>query len=47
MKHFVVVGGGVAGVACVEELCRVCEPEARVTLISASLIVKGVRSYAA
>ena len=43
--HFVVVGGGVAGVACVEELARVAAPGDVVTLVSASRSVKGVAHY--
>jgi hypothetical protein len=42
MKAYVVLGGGVAGVACVEELCRVGNPGDRITLVSASTTVKGV-----
>eukprot|EP01024_Parvocaulis_polyphysoides_P057179 TRINITY_DN6072_c2_g1_i2.p1 TRINITY_DN6072_c2_g1~~TRINITY_DN6072_c2_g1_i2.p1 ORF type:complete len:495 (-),score=102.85 TRINITY_DN6072_c2_g1_i2:217-1701(-) len=38
---FVVIGGGIGGVCCVEELCRI-QPEDSVTLISASTILKGV-----
>ena len=36
---FVVVGGGIAGVCCAEELCRIC-PNCSVTLISASFQLK-------
>lgn len=42
--HFVVIGGGVAGVACLEEILRV-RPSAEVTLISASRSVKAVANY--
>ncbi|KAK3277346.1 hypothetical protein CYMTET_14636 [Cymbomonas tetramitiformis] len=38
---FVVLGGGVAGVCCAEELCEI-RPEDHVTLISVSDLVKGV-----
>lgn len=37
--RYVVVGGGVAGVCCAEELCRLC-PEASVTLVSADRVLK-------
>lgn len=39
--RYVVVGGGVAGVCCAEELCRTC-PDASVSLLSASRMLKGV-----
>ncbi|PRW57580.1 pyridine nucleotide-disulfide oxidoreductase domain-containing 1 [Chlorella sorokiniana] len=39
--RFVVVGGGVAGVCCAEELCRL-RPQDEVTLVSASRVLKGV-----
>jgi heterodisulfide reductase subunit A-like polyferredoxin len=42
---YVVLGGGVAGVACAQELCRVA-PAADVVLVSASATVKGVRGQA-
>lgn len=38
MRH-VVIGGGVAGVCCVEELCRL-RPDDSVTLISSSTVLK-------
>lgn len=38
--RFVVVGGGVAGVCCAEELCRL-RPEDEVTLVSASRVLKA------
>lgn len=38
MRH-VVIGGGIAGVCCVEELCRL-QPSHEVTLISSSTILK-------
>lgn len=38
--RFVVVGGGVAGVCCAEELCRLC-PDAAVTLVSADRVLKA------
>jgi hypothetical protein len=41
MRH-VIIGGGIAGVCCVEELCRIA-PEDTVVLISASTVLK-VRS---
>eukprot|EP01023_Acetabularia_acetabulum_P061912 TRINITY_DN7535_c0_g1_i2.p1 TRINITY_DN7535_c0_g1~~TRINITY_DN7535_c0_g1_i2.p1 ORF type:complete len:429 (-),score=89.81 TRINITY_DN7535_c0_g1_i2:405-1658(-) len=40
---FVVIGGGIGGVCCVEELCRI-SPDDSITLISASTILKGVGS---
>eukprot|EP00878_Enallax_costatus_P027476 GHUV01029593.1.p1 GENE.GHUV01029593.1~~GHUV01029593.1.p1 ORF type:complete len:145 (+),score=18.13 GHUV01029593.1:225-659(+) len=40
MRH-VVIGGGIAGVCCVEELCRL-QPSHKVTLISSSTVLKGV-----
>lgn len=39
--RFVVVGGGVAGVCCAEELCRV-RPQDSVTLVAADRVLKGV-----
>lgn len=38
MKH-VVIGGGIAGVCCVDELCRL-RPDDSVTLISSSTVLK-------
>ena len=38
--RFVVVGGGVAGVCCAEELCRL-RPQDEVTLVSASRVLKA------
>lgn len=38
--HYVVAGGGVAGVSCAYELCRL-RPEDRVTLVAASSSVKA------
>jgi NADH dehydrogenase FAD-containing subunit len=38
-KELVVLGGGVAGVCCAQELCRIC-PDAHVTLISADAVIK-------
>lgn len=35
----VVVGGGVSGVCCIEELCRL-GPQHEITLVSASSILK-------
>lgn len=40
MKH-VVIGGGIAGVCCVEELCRL-QPSHEVTLISSSTVLKVI-----
>ena len=40
--RFVVVGGGVAGVCCAEELCRL-RPQDEVTLVSASRVLKASR----
>ena len=42
MVHYVVVGGGVAGVCCVEELCALC-PEDTVTLVSNDKTLKASR----
>eukprot|EP01026_Neomeris_dumetosa_P019331 TRINITY_DN17796_c0_g2_i5.p1 TRINITY_DN17796_c0_g2~~TRINITY_DN17796_c0_g2_i5.p1 ORF type:complete len:506 (+),score=83.99 TRINITY_DN17796_c0_g2_i5:87-1604(+) len=39
--QLVVIGGGIGGVCCVEELCRQ-DPQTTVTLISASSVLKGV-----
>jgi NADH dehydrogenase FAD-containing subunit len=43
MRH-VVIGGGIAGVCCVEELCRLA-PDDEVVLISSSTVLK-VRKHA-
>lgn len=40
MVNYVVVGGGVAGVCCAEELCRVC-PDDTVTLVAVDRILKA------
>lgn len=42
--RYLVVGGGVAGTSCVDELCRV-DPTASVTLISGSGSTRGVTNY--
>ena len=39
MVNYVVIGGGVAGVCCAEELCRTC-PNDYVTLVSLDRILK-------
>eukprot|EP00753_Platysulcus_tardus_P022735 PLAT9950.1.p1 GENE.PLAT9950.1~~PLAT9950.1.p1 ORF type:complete len:546 (-),score=191.68 PLAT9950.1:139-1776(-) len=39
----IVVGGGVAGVACAEELARLA-PDKQVLLLSASAVLKGIRN---
>ena len=39
--QFVVVGGGIAGVSCAEELAKLC-PTVTITLLSASSLLKGV-----
>lgn len=39
MVRYVVVGGGVAGVCCIEELCRLC-PHDTVTLVSPDKTLK-------
>jgi hypothetical protein len=39
MVRHVVIGGGIAGVCCVEELCRL-RPADAVTLISSSTVLK-------
>lgn len=43
-SKFVVIGGGIAGVCCAEELCQLC-PEDMVTLITASDVVKAVSNW--
>lgn len=45
MVKYVVVGGGVGGVACVGELCRVRQPSDTIVLVSASVTVKGVSNF--
>lgn len=42
--HFVVIGGGIAGVSCVEALSYL-NKKAKVTLISASPLIKTVTNY--
>jgi NADPH-dependent 2,4-dienoyl-CoA reductase/sulfur reductase-like enzyme len=37
--RYVIIGGGIAGVCCVEELCRL-RPADTVTLISSSTVLK-------
>lgn len=39
-KTFVVIGGGVAGVTCAEELCRLCSKDDQVVLLSSQKVVK-------
>eukprot|EP00959_Pyramimonas_sp_CCMP1952_P117188 2449489-Pyramimonas_sp.AAC.2 len=39
--QYIIVGGGVAGVCCVEELCRLC-PNDHITLVTATDYIKGV-----
>ena len=39
-RSLVVVGGGIAGVSCAEELAALC-PDDHVTLVSASAVLKG------
>lgn len=52
-RTFVVVGGGIGGVCCVEELQRVCSPGDTIILVSASSILKvcelvtGAHAYTA
>ncbi len=41
--NFVIIGGGIAGVSCAEELGRTL-PDASITLLSASDVLKGVRA---
>lgn len=38
--RFVVVGGGVAGVCCAEELCKT-DPESQVTIVSYNTVLKA------
>ena len=45
MVNYVVIGGGVAGVCCAEELCRVC-PNDLVTLVAVDRSLKvGTASH--
>ena len=50
--RYVVIGGGIAGVSCFEEICDALErggggaAESTVTLISASPVIKAVRGRA-
>lgn len=37
---YVVIGGGIAGTCCTEELCRVVRPDDTVLLISAAPVLK-------
>ena len=37
---YVVIGGGIAGTCCTEELCRVVGPNDNVVLISAAPVLK-------
>ena len=41
---FVVIGGGIAGVSCVEQLNLLC-PDKTITLITASDLVKSVVNF--
>ena len=41
---FVVVGGGIAGVSCVEQLSQMCSKET-ITLITASGVVKATCNF--
>ena len=46
-KHvggYVVVGGGIAGVTCAEQLSSSC-PEEKITLITASPLIKAVTNF--
>lgn len=48
MKNYVVIGGGIAGVCCAQELARLApsiDPSIRVVLITASNYVMEVRSF--
>ncbi|GBF99943.1 hypothetical protein Rsub_12636 [Raphidocelis subcapitata] len=40
--RYVVIGGGIGGVCCAEELCRLAAPGDEVALVSASPVLKGV-----
>ncbi|XP_062592031.1 pyridine nucleotide-disulfide oxidoreductase domain-containing protein 1-like [Saccostrea cucullata] len=44
MVRYVVVGGGIAGVTCVETLSSLC-PEEEVLLITASPLIKAITNY--
>lgn len=37
---YVVIGGGIAGICCTEELCRLAKPDDSVVLISAASVLK-------
>ncbi len=37
---YVVIGGGIAGTCCTEELCRLVKPDDHVVLISAAPVLK-------
>ena len=39
--HYVVIGGGVAGVSCIETLLDV-DPKGVITLVSPNSVIKGV-----
>ena len=44
-RKYLVIGGGIAGVCCAEELCRLVEEEDEVTLITSSDVVKAVTNW--
>nr|XP_022295715.1 pyridine nucleotide-disulfide oxidoreductase domain-containing protein 1-like [Crassostrea virginica] len=44
MAKYVVVGGGIAGVTCVETLSSLC-PEEEILLITASPVIKAITNY--
>lgn len=39
MVHYVVIGGGVSGVCCAEQLCRCC-PDDVITLVTKDQVIK-------
>ncbi len=42
---FVVIGGGIAGVCCCQELCRL-NPQTQILLVSTTDCLKEVTNYA-
>ncbi|XP_003385104.2 PREDICTED: pyridine nucleotide-disulfide oxidoreductase domain-containing protein 1-like [Amphimedon queenslandica] len=44
IKRYVVVGGGIAGVSCAEQLSQM-DPTAHITLVSASKLIKSVTNF--
>eukprot|EP00877_Chromochloris_zofingiensis_P014962 jgi/Chrzof1/971/Cz01g35090.t1 len=42
--RYAVIGGGVAGVCCVEELCQSVQPADEALFVSASTVLKGAKT---